>query len=281
MDKQLNDLSKSINYSLGLMGKLEVREDLTIEQKIILSIYRKLIEQLDGNLILADQKLKSPSIVMVRSALETYLSLKYITQREKFIKDRAISYYVGYLKNQIMVYNKILKNPPTHVQFSSEQYKENIMKIEQLLQLPVFKKILNQWGITKNKLNKKFKNNHEPKWYSLYDGPTSIKQLVNKLNSKTIYRYYELLSLETHGYEALNGLRNSDIINEPFSFKPIRNIENLDHFAGIARSFCTSATHDIIKYISPELNREYIKFMKELGLIEKYKNELKIRLDQN
>lgn len=98
MDKQLNDLSKSINFSLDLMHKLEVREDLTIEQKIILSIYRKLIEQVDGNLILADQKLRSPSIVMVRSALETYLSLKYITQRKKFIKDRAVSYYLGYSK---------------------------------------------------------------------------------------------------------------------------------------------------------------------------------------
>lgn len=279
MDKQLNDLSKSINFSLDLMHKLEVREDLTIEQKIILSIYRKLIEQVDGNLILADQKLRSPSIVMVRSALETYLSLKYITQRKKFIKDRAVSYYLGYSKNQIIAYNNILKNPPTSVQFSNEQYKERVEKINQLLQLPVFKKTLHQWEITKNTLNKKFKNNHEPKWYSLFNGPTSIKQLVNRLNSKTIYEYYEVLSLEAHGYEALNGLRNSDIINESFSFKPIRNIENLDHFAGIARSFCTSATHEIIKNMSPELNGEYINFMKELGLVEKYKNELKIKLN--
>lgn len=281
MDKQLNDLSESINYGLGLMGKLEVREDLTIEQKIILSIYRKLIEQIEGNLILADQNLKSPSIVMVRSALETYLSLKYITQRKKFIKDRAISYYLGYLKNQKNEYYKILENPPTYVQFPNEQYREKIVKIDQLLQSPIFKKTLHQWAITKNTLNKKFKNNHEPKWYSLFKGPTSIKQLVNELNSKTIYRYYELLSLEAHGYEALNGLRNSDIINEPFSFKPIRTIENLDNFAGIARSFCTNATHEVIIYMSPESKEEYKKFLKELGLLEKYKNELNIRLNKN
>lgn len=281
MDKHLNELSESINYGLGLMGKLEVREDLTIEQKIILSIYRKLIEQIEGNLILADQKLKSPSVVMVRSALETYLSLKYITQRKKFIKDRAISYYLGYLKNQKNVYNKILENPPIYVQFPNEQYREKIVKIDQLLQSPIFKKTLNQWAITKNTLNKKFKNNHEPKWYSLFKGPTSIKQLVNELNSKTIYRYYELLSLEAHGYEALNGLRNSDIINEPFSFKPIRTIENLDNFAGIARSFCTNATYEVINYMSPESKEEYKKFLKELGLLEKYKNELNIRLNQN
>ncbi|WP_368506346.1 hypothetical protein [Bacillus cereus] len=51
MDKQLNDVGKSINLNLDKMQKLEVSEDLMIKQKIILSIHRKLIEQIDSNLI--------------------------------------------------------------------------------------------------------------------------------------------------------------------------------------------------------------------------------------
>ncbi|BCC13992.1 hypothetical protein BC30048_4419 [Bacillus cereus] len=281
MSKQLEDLSRSINFSVDLMHKLEVRDNLTIEQKIILSIYRKLIEQIDGNFILADHQSRSPSIVMIRSALETYLSLKYITQQKKFIRDRSLCYYVGYLKNQKIVYTNILKNPPKRVTFSNENFEDKIIKIDQLLKSPVFKKVLIQWEITKNNLNKKFKNNHEPKWYSLFNGPTSIKQLVNKLNDTKIYNYYEVLSLEAHGYEALNGLNNTDIVNEPFSFKPIRNTENFDHFAGMAKTLCTSASHEVIKYMSPELNSEFIKFMGEIGVIEKHLSELKTKLKYN
>ncbi len=51
MDKQLNDVGKSINLSLDKMQKLEVSEDLMIKQKIILSIHRKPIVQIDSNLI--------------------------------------------------------------------------------------------------------------------------------------------------------------------------------------------------------------------------------------
>ncbi|WP_242274792.1 DUF5677 domain-containing protein [Bacillus cereus group sp. BfR-BA-01310] len=263
------------------MQKLEARDDLTIEQKIILSIYRKLIEQLDGNFILADHQLRSPSIVMIRSALETYLSLKYITQHKRFIKDRSISYYLGYLKNQKIVYGNMIENPLKYVPISKEDFEDKIIKIDQLLESPIFKKILKQWELTKKFLNEKFNNTHEPKWYSLFKGPTSIKMLVNRLNDNKIYRYYEVLSLEVHGYEALNGLNNTDIINEPFSFKPIRNTENTSNYAGMARTLCTSATHEIIKFMSPELNGKFIKFMNELGLIEKYQDELKIRLNQN
>ncbi|WP_433775559.1 DUF5677 domain-containing protein [Bacillus wiedmannii] len=281
MDKQLINLSESIDFSLDLMKKLGERSDLAVEQKIILSIYRKLIEQIDGNFVLADHQLKSPSIVMIRSALETYLSLKYITQHKRFIKDRAISYYVGYLKNQQIVHNNMLKNPPKRVSIPKEKFENKIVKIDQLLKEPIFNNILNQWKLTKEIQNKKFNNTYEPKWYSLFKGPTSIKMLVNELNDEQIYKYYEILSLEAHGYESLNGLNNDDIINYPFSFKPIRNSENSSHFAGMARALCTSATHEMIKYMSPELNDEFIKFMKKLGLINKYQNELKIRLNQN
>ncbi|AJH80258.1 hypothetical protein FOC88_27495 (plasmid) [Bacillus thuringiensis] len=281
MDKQIINLSKNIEFSLDIMKKLGERKDLTVEQKIILSIYRKLIEQIDGNFVLADHQLKSPSIVMIRSALETYLSLKYITQHKRFIKDRAISYYVGYLKNQKIVHDNMLENPPKHVPIPKEKFKNKIVKIDQLLKEPIFNRILKQWQITKEIQNEKFNNTYEPKWYSLFRGPTSIKMLVNRLNDNQIYKYYEILSLEAHGYESLNGLINDDIINNPFSFKPIRNSENSSHFAGMARAFCTSASHEIIKYMAPELNNEFIKFMDELGLVEKYKDKLKIRLNQN
>lgn len=51
MDKPLNDVGKSINLNLDKMQNLEVSEDLMFKQKIILSIHRKLIEQIDSNLI--------------------------------------------------------------------------------------------------------------------------------------------------------------------------------------------------------------------------------------
>ncbi|MEB9437394.1 DUF5677 domain-containing protein [Bacillus cereus] len=270
MGKRLNNLTESINFSMNLMEELATREDLTMEQKVILSIYRKLIEQIDGNFILADHNLRSSSIIMTRSALETYLSLKYIVQRRAFIKDRALSYYVGYLKNQKKLYNNILSNPPKIVTLSPEVYKNKIIKIEQILELPNLEKVLNEWRITKKKLNDKFRNNYDPKWYSLFDGPTSIKKLVNELNSKQLYDYYEVLSLEAHGYESLNGLEDEDIINGDFAFRPIRSTENIDHFAGMARSLCTSATKDVIQHIAPNNKIKFDSFVRKLNILAEY-----------
>ncbi len=49
--------------------------------------------------MLADHNLEGPLTVMKRTIFETYLSLRYILQKEEAITLRAYSYYVGFLKD--------------------------------------------------------------------------------------------------------------------------------------------------------------------------------------
>lgn len=97
-----------------------------------------------------------------------------------------------------------------------ERVRETQKKASETLRMPRFKKIVDEW-------DKKSKPNYEPKWYSLFNGPANLKQLVDRVGDKKYYRFYGLLSKEAHAYQALNGVYKLDLVNEPFSLKPIRN----------------------------------------------------------
>ncbi|MFF2885081.1 DUF5677 domain-containing protein [Bacillus toyonensis] len=268
MEKELaiEELSKSIRFAEKLLMELSRKNDLSLEQKIILSIYRKLIEQVDGNFVLVDHMLAGPSRVVARTAFETLLALKYILLEDELIKDRALCYYVGYIKSLEKTYKKLKKNPPKDMPI---HYPDSFLQTaSKILEDSSFKDILSEWARLKRKIN------YDPYWYSLFNGPKKIRGLVEKINDPKLYRYYGLLSEETHATHALNGLNSIDLINNDFSLRPIRSDVNIGFHEGTARAFCTSAIHEIIKYMSPESNSEFIKFMDELGLVEKYKDEL-------
>ncbi|MEB9862127.1 hypothetical protein COJ38_21970 [Bacillus cereus] len=272
---EIEELSKSICFAEKLLMDLSAKDNLNLEQKIILSIYRKLIEQVDGNFVLVDHMLAGPSRVVVRAAFENLLTLKYILLEEDSIKEKALCYYVGYIKSLEKISKQLKEDPPNNM---PSHYPDSVLqKASKILDDTSLKDIVNEW----NRLYLKRKSRYAPYWYSLFNGPKNIKELVDKVNDPKLYQYYGLLSEETHATHALNGLNSMDLINDDFSLRPIRSDVNIGFHEGIARAFCTSAIHEIIKYISPELNSEFIKFMDELGLVEKYKDELDIILNQN
>ncbi|MCH5460923.1 DUF5677 domain-containing protein [Bacillus cereus] len=265
MTNQLEVLSKCIQFGDEMLEKLKNKPNLPLEHKVIISLYRKLIEQLDGNYALADHELPGPTKVMIRSAFETYLSIKYIIKDKKFIKDRALCYYICYGKSQISVANQLISDPIEGVNI--EDLKESIKKYEQLLKEPVLKKVSTEWDRTKNEVSKYKK--FDPPWYALFDGPTSIKQLLEEIEDNDDYRFYSALSQEAHGYQAINGLINTDIINEPFELKPIRCAVSGDLQEHLARALCTTISFLIIKLIAPEYEQEVLVFAKEIGVIDK------------
>lgn len=265
MTNQLETLGESIRFSANMLAKLESKPELLLEHKIILSLYRKLIEQLDGNYTLADHELVGPTKVMIRSAFETYLSIKYILENKKFVKDRAFCYYVAFCKSQISISNELIDNPITGIDI--EQLKTAIKIHENILNEPALKKVLDEWDRTKVEV-KRYKN-YDPTWYALFNGPTSVKQLLEKIGDADDYRLYGSLSQEAHGYQALNGLNNIDLINEPFSLKPIRGAFDGELQEHLSRALCTSSSLHIIKLIAPEFENELISFAKEIGLLDK------------
>ncbi|OJE37266.1 hypothetical protein BAQ49_15965 [Bacillus proteolyticus] len=262
MKPYLEVLSKSIQFGDETLKNLERKKELPIEHKVIIALYRKLLEQVDGNYILADHELEGPARVLLRSAMETFLSLIYILQEKRRIQDRAFSYYVGFLKAELKIANNPLTTDNPNGFKNEEDSKLDIKEIESILNKRQFKKVLNEWELT----NKKTR--YEPKWYSLFNGPTSVNQLVNKIADKDTNLLYGILSMEAHGYQALSAVKHRDLTNEDFALQPIRN-NITDETVKLTRVLLTSITMRIISLIAPEYELDLIKFAKEIGIISK------------
>lgn len=262
MNSYLEILSKSIQFGEETLKKMERKTDLKIEHKIILSLYRKLLEQVDGNYILADHKLEGPARVLIRSALETVLALKYILQEKRRIQDRAFSYYIGFLKTDLQIAKDSLELDFNDIPINKKELELSIKRSESILSQRQFNKVINEW----ERANKKSK--YEPKWYSLFNGPTSIKRLVDVVADDQIFLLYGLLSKEAHGYQALSAVIHKDLTKDKFVLKPIRN-EISDAIIKYTRTLLTGITMRMIELIAPECNPDLIIFAKEIGIIPK------------
>ncbi|TXR94740.1 hypothetical protein DN390_23940 [Bacillus sp. SH7-1] len=262
MNSYLEVLSKSIQFGEETLKKIERKNGLEIEHKIILSLYRKLLEQVDGIYILADHKLEGPGRILIRSAMETVLALKYILQEKKWIQDRAFSYYVCFLKSELQIAKDSLELNFNDEPINKKELELNIKESELILNQGRFNKVLNEWERT----NKKSK--YEPKWHSLFNGPTSIKKLVDKVADDEISLLYGLLSMEAHGYHSLSASNNKDLTKDDFALKPLRNGIS-DEMVKYTRTLLTGITMKMIKLIAPECNPDLIIFAKEIGIIPK------------
>ncbi|WP_318582916.1 DUF5677 domain-containing protein [Bacillus paranthracis] len=262
MNSYLEILSKSIQFGEETLKKMERKTDLKIEHKIILSLYRKLLEQVDGNYILADHKLEGPARVLIRSALETVLALKYILQEKRRIQDRAFSYYIGFLKTDLQIAKDSLELDFNDIPINKKELELSIKRSESILSQRQFNKVINEW----ERANEKSK--YEPKWYSLFNGPTSIKRLVDVVADDQIFLLYGLLSKEAHGYQALSAVIHKDLTKDKFVLKPIRN-EISDAIIKYTRTLLTGITMKMIELIAPECNPDLIIFAKEIGIIPK------------
>lgn len=264
-EKILKMLSQSIQFGDDLLYKIVSEVELSLEHKIILSLYRKLLEQVDASYVLGDHRLKGPSVVMARSVLETYLSIMYILEQNKMVASRASSYYLGVLISQQNAAKELKNSPISEV--PEEKINKTLEMTEDLINRPQFSKQLKEW----EKLKNLDKNNYDPKWYSLFNGPRSVNALIRKLDKDIDKRFYGYLSQEAHGYQALNGVVELNLVDKPLVLKPLRQ-EHPDSLAqaNIARSFCNSAGLKIVEKLFPSYRDEYIKFLHHLHLRVNY-----------
>ncbi|MGD2273171.1 DUF5677 domain-containing protein [Bacillus wiedmannii] len=268
MEENLQNLKKSIAFAENILSDLTQYSDLKLEHKIVISLYRQLLEQTCGGYTLAINKLGGPLKIMERSAFETYLALKYILQEEKSIQERAYSYYVGFLKNiQTETYDWA-KYPSVDASLK-EDIERDMRHISFILDNTILKKTLNEWDNKRERINKKRKKGQEinPKWHSLFNGPPSINQLALQLMTKDplISTYYSSLSKEAHGYNSLKDTNYLRLIDQPLSLKPITyNIHPTD--TSPIRGLCTGGLAEIIVYLCPIHIDNYLKFMEEIGI---------------
>lgn len=268
MEQPLINLKKSITFGEWVLKELANRNDLELEQKIIISLYRKFLEQTYGAYISAVNNLDSPLQIMQRSALETYLSIRYILQEEELVQKRAHSYYIGFLKNL----EKEVTDWCTYTEVDellTNGIGDTKQKISNILHNPILKTTLDEWKKTRLKINRRRKKGkkHNPKWYSLFNGPLSINKLAETLikEDPSIYLFYGALSQEAHGYYSLKGTNYLTLIDKPLNLKPIADSLVPADWSPIV-AFSTGALREIIFYLMPERIGIFLEFMKEINM---------------
>lgn len=262
MEQNLKKLNKSIVFAESILNDLKNLDDLELEHKIIISLYRKLLEHTCGGYISAVNNLGGPLQTMARATLETYLALKYILQEEEFVKRRAYSYYIGFLNDiQLDATNwcKHLELEETH----KKNLELDIKHISAILDSQLLQEVVTEWKNTKRESGKSY----NPKWHSLFDGPKSIQQLAKRLmeGDHFIRLYYGSLSQEAHGYNSLKDTNYFHLIEKPLSLKPIISTISPDNFGPI-RAFCMAGVAEIIVYFFPERRNDYLEFSKGIGM---------------
>lgn len=262
MESTLHNLSKTIKFGEGFLKDLEKRTDLELEHKIVSALFRKLIEQTTAGYVLTEQNLAGPLTIIKRSMLETYLALRYILQKEELIKNRAYSYYIGFLKNENN--DKRTWNESPQVDLSHIDIQGFIKTNTEILNNPKFKHILQEWENTKRKSKKKY----DPKWYSLFNGPWSLKGLSDCLmeGEPLAYAFYGTLSQEAHSYNALNAANFTEFMDKPLELNPIRCRVNTSDVRNI-RSLCAWAMFEAIIYLFPDRTHEIWEFGIEIGML--------------
>ncbi|MGM2417508.1 DUF5677 domain-containing protein [Bacillus cereus group sp. BceL062] len=268
MEENLQNLKKSIAFAEEILIELTQCSSLKLEHKIVISLYRQLLEQTCGGYTLAINKLGGPLKIMERSAFETYLALKYILQEDTLIQERAYSYYIGFLQNiQTETYDWAKSSSVD--KSLKEDIEKDLKHISIILDNTVFKQVLNEWDNKREKINRNRKKGKEinPKWHSLFDGPPNINQLALSLITKDtlISTYYGSLSKEAHGYNSLKDTNYLTLIDKPLLLKSITyNIHPTD--TSPIRALCTGGLAEIIVYLSPKHIDNYLKFLEEIGV---------------
>jgi Family of unknown function (DUF5677) len=107
---QLNTLSKAIRYSTITLERLTKLNSINYEELTIITLFRKLIENVDGIFVLADHGLKSPCITVIRAAYEVFLQIEYMFKDEKNVHQKTLSYYSCWLYEEIEFIERELKN---------------------------------------------------------------------------------------------------------------------------------------------------------------------------
>lgn len=222
-------------------------------------MFRKIIEKLDAVFILIENASEKAAESISRDTFENLLYLNYMLDKEYF-KRRALSYYFSYLKEQlsfglsVTTLNKKGKKIREFMGINQDSYffKTVVNKTEsarQSLSRDEFINIRKEWEyMTKKKMY--------PKWYSLFKGPKSIKELA--VTSDLEVEYYILYSSYSSQVHSGNAISQIKKIGDGGAIRNLRTYEDPSSVVLFSRSFAIEALTVFVEFFIPE-QRELLR----------------------
>ncbi|MDQ0975880.1 hypothetical protein QFZ31_005758 [Neobacillus niacini] len=254
----LNTLSKAILAGQQILELSASKENLKHHDVIIISMYRKVLEQADGLFILLDHDSNSAATSTIRTLYETSIGMQFIFEKENLLANRANSYYVSYMHEQITWAKKAIKTGELSTLYSFEELQKKITKFESSLAEEPLKSIHNVWLKEKVKLEKQNKH-FPPKWYSLYGSAISFTQLASKFKGTHPF-LYSGYSLESHGYTALQNVVTDEETKKQY-LAPLRyRHSGYDTLCYLGRSIVNLCSSLMVNRYCTEIRLEFEEF---------------------
>jgi hypothetical protein len=225
----------------------------------ILMLVRHVIESLDGVAILVSKSGSHPCQPLLRSALEAYLGVLYIL--EKDTKQRALAYQLAHAHKKIKLYErldpttpagkelrKLLDGDPLEGFFNALpfiNYPKLISNLQGMFAQPDFQPVEVEWQRVKGLDKRK----RDPAWYSLFGGPCSVRELAVRLHMAGMYELlYRMWSENVHAgmaMEAIGRKGGATVV------RPVRHPEQLQSAVQHAAFFSLDLAKRLVELYAP------------------------------
>ncbi|MEK5034921.1 DUF5677 domain-containing protein [Paenibacillus sp. FSL R7-0302] len=253
---RISNIHDLLEYSLAF-GNTELQafqtgKDLTdTNNQVISSLFRSIIELSVGVKVSAENGLRASAELNFRSLLEAYVAFKYILIDPQKTVKRACAYKVGYHLQQIESATDAI-DAKDEIGTNIQRMNEAIRQHTDIINQSELKPMLDEF--------ERLKRTYYPKWYSLFGGPLSLKQLVQNLGEQDlVYSIYGSLSKSAHNYIALRALTQNGLLPVRSGFNPDNDTFNL----GVICTFLVSSAMRFTETTFPEYMNHLLPFLQE------------------
>jgi hypothetical protein len=233
-------------------------------------LYRQLIEMADGVEILTSNSCSEATLPLLRSMLETLLSLDYMFRKD--YKRRSLSWLCAYVHKRIANYERADPTTDRGRELKKTLEREGGYGAATISSSEPVKKLqgllAGELSVIESEYQRQKKSRKRtPNWYSLFGGPSNMRDLAREVSKEG---YYDLLyqdwSSVTHATDVSRFLTTTS--GGGGGFHPVRYPENLKDYTWLAASFLVIATGMMMQ-----------KFRSDEDLSHLYSSKVKERLD--
>jgi len=256
-------LQEEVNYATNAFQRCQASSTGAKDEDLPLLVsYLHVIEMTDGIEGLVSQSCPIPAIPLLRSSFEALLTIDYILEAD--YQRRVFAWLVCYVRERLSEYEMFDHSHPRGKEFFATLATDEASKYMKLPSFPnLAQAIQNLKSLLINNPNYqvadseyqslKSRLRRKPNWYSLFGGPSNLRELARYLSRGAqydiLYRYW---SRVTHADDLSRFLAKTD--EGYLAIKPIRNPEELKNVSRIASTFILDATRKMLgKFRAGEL----------------------------
>jgi hypothetical protein len=261
LESALPMLEEVRNYGLALFYRCSTRPEGGDENLAILLPYLHLLEMLDAVVVLLPASAIAPARLQMRSILEASLTIEYIVQEDTVRRGHAYLLLDALEERQFM--SRLDPQTEAGQKLRSELGPNSILadfdehfgpldfargpQFPSLFERPPFKDVWDEY----NRLARK-KRPSQIRWYSLFDGPRTIRQLAYKLKRGSDDEFLcSRMSASTHVTSALR--RQVEIAGPRIgSVRPLRDPREIFDVCRLSQALTIRATEIVLNYFRPQ-----------------------------